>query len=558
MRLLKLLFSLTALFFSSVAFAQIDYIKYEYRAVWLTVIENLDWPTTQVKSPSDIDRQKKELVVILDSLQALNVNCVMLQTRVRGDVIYPSEIEAFTKALTGVPGKNPGYDALAFAIDECHKRGMQLHAWIVALPLGKAQYVRAQGKNSLVRRKPHLCRSHKEEWFMEPGEPATADYLASLVDEIVSRYDVDGIHLDYIRYPDRPGGYADGALYRRYGNGETLADWRRANVTKVVRRVYNAVKERKPWVRVSCAPLGKHDDLLAYSSLGWNARSTVFQDAQEWMRLGIMDALFPMLYFSGNNFYPFVRDWQEQSCGRHVAPGIGAYRLLPEYGNWDVVELKRQLLTSRAAGCAGSVMFRVRHLLDDIKGFTGVYSSIYDKRALVPPIAWCSDSAPDAPQDFAGERRGDRLYLSWKAVTAADGHPAVKYNVYSSVGEPVDINNPRAMMDILLADTAFVWEGSSLQDVHWAVTAVDAYGVESVAARWCENGVARVLERDEFTFPEPCDWGMRIVLRDAAGRLLYSTPYRMSVGVRGLPPGVYMLEVVLRNGKVVERHPFSR
>ena len=554
----RLLFSIVLLFSFLGLPAQMHSPKYEYRAVWLTVIENLDWPATRIKSPSDIDRQKGELVAILDSLQALNVNCVMLQTRVRGDVIYPSAIEPFAKALTGVPGKDPGYDALAFAIDECHKRGMQLHAWIVSLPLGKEQYVRAQGKKSLVKRRPQLCCKHNGEWFMEAGEPATADYLAALVEEIVTRYDVDGIHLDYIRYPDRPGGYTDGALFRRYGKGQRLADWRRANVTNIVRRLYDTVKKHKPWVRVSCAPLGKHDDLLAYSSRGWNARVTVFQDAQEWMRMGIMDALFPMLYFSGNNFYPFVRDWQEQSCGRHVAPGIGTYRLLPEYGNWDVLELKRQLLTSRSAGCVGSVMFRTRHLLDDIKGFTGVYSSIYNRRALVPPIAWCADSLPETPQDFTGERRGDKLRLSWRALPAVKGQPAVKYNIYSSVGEPVDIDNPRAMMDILLSDTVFVWDGYSLHDVHWAVTAVDAFGVESVAARWCERGVQRAYVRDEFALPVPCDWGMRIVLRDAVGKVIYSAPYRMSVGVRGLSPGVYILEVVLRNGKVVERYPFSR
>lgn len=549
---------LISFFCISGVFAQFESPKYEYRAVWLTVIENLDWPSTQVKSSSDIERQKQELIEILDSLQALNVNCVMLQTRVRGDVIYPSAIEPFAKALTGKPGGNPGYDVLAFAIDECHKRGIQLHTWLVALPLGKEQYVRAQGKGSLVRRNPRLCRKHKGEWFMEPGEPATADYLCALVEEIVTKYNVDGVHLDYIRYPDRPGGYSDGALHRRYGKGKSLANWRRENVTGIVRRIYSTVKKHKPWVRVSCAPLGKHDDLIAYSSLGWNARRTVFQDAQEWMRQGIMDTLFPMLYFNGNNFYPFVRDWQEQSYGRHIAPGIGTYRLSPEYGNWDVIELKRQLLTSRAAGCAGSVMFRTRHLLDNIKGFTEAYSSIYGRPSLVPPMTWCSNGTPDAPNGFTGERKGDKLHLRWNAVKSPSGEPAVRYNIYASVGSPVDINNSDNFIGLLLEDTLFTWEGSSLETIHWAVTAVDVFGVESVASRWCEAGIQTLLRRDEFSLPEPCDWGMRIVLRDAAGKCIYSAPYRTKVSVRGLTPGIYILEVVLRNGKTIERYKFSR
>ena len=141
--------------------------KYEYRAVWLTTIENLDWPRTVVRDAAGAERQKAELVAILDSLQALNVNMVLLQTRVRGDVIYPSAIEPFARLFTGVAGKSPMYDPLAFAIDECHKRGMQLHAWIVTLPVGKDDYVRRQGKGALPRRCPDLCTHFKGQWYME-------------------------------------------------------------------------------------------------------------------------------------------------------------------------------------------------------------------------------------------------------------------------------------------------------------------------------------------------------------------------------------------------------
>ena len=276
--------------------------KYEYRAVWLTTIENLDWPRKPLATPADTVAQKRELVMLLDSLQQLNVNTILLQTRVRGDVIYPSRIEPFSHILTGKEGKDPGYDPLAFAIEECHKRGMQLHAWIVTFPLGKDEHMKRLGSRALSRTNSALCTRYKGSWYMEPGNPATADYICKIATEITSRYDVDGIHLDYVRYPDRTKGYPDGMLYRRYGKGLSLADWRRANVTRVVRKVYDAVKSIKPWVRVSCAPLGKYGDLTSYSSYGWNAHDAVFQEAQEWMRDGIMDILFPMLYFKGNNF----------------------------------------------------------------------------------------------------------------------------------------------------------------------------------------------------------------------------------------------------------------
>ena len=216
--------------------------KYEYRAVWLTTIENLDWPKTIVRSPSDITEQKNELIVLLDSLKELNVNTVLLQTRVRGDLIYPSRIEPFSHVLTGIPGKDPGYDPLAFAVEECHKRSMQLHAWLVTMPLGKDEHIRRQGKLALSRKKKSLCTRYKGAWYMEPGNPAVIPYLVELVSELVSNYDIDGVHFDYIRYPDRTNGYPDASLYRKYGKGRSLAAWRRDNITRLMTTLYERVK----------------------------------------------------------------------------------------------------------------------------------------------------------------------------------------------------------------------------------------------------------------------------------------------------------------------------
>ncbi len=531
--------------------------KYEYRAVWLTTIENLDWPKTRVSSPRDIDVQKKELCSLLDSLHALNVNTVLLQTRLRGDVIYPSQYEPFTDVLTGVVGKNPGYDPLAFAVEECHKRGIQLHAWLVTLPLGKVEHLRKLGRLSLRYKNPKLCRHHKGQWYMEPGEPATSEYLCNLVAEIVGNYNVDGIHLDYIRYPDRPSGYSDSQLFYRYGGGATLDDWRRANITRIVRDIYSQVKRLKPWVRVSCAPLGKHDDLTAYSSYGWNARNTVYQDAQQWVKEGIMDILFPMLYFPDNHFYPFVRDWQENIASRHLVPGVGVYRLLPSEGNWEIIEIERQLNTTRTAGALGTALFRTRHLLDNIKGASDSYKKIYKWPALVPPMSWVAEPAPPMVQGFYGSRVGDTLRLSWQKV-AVQGMPAVKYNVYASQTAPVDISNVQNLMAHSLPDASFEWVGSTLNTMHWAVVPVNAYGVEGAPAFWSEKGAEQQFYREEIHLPAAQAWDARVVLRGVEGAKLYEGPYSTRVGVRGIPPGVYMLEVVNSKGVVLKRIPFTK
>lgn len=555
----RIIFATLFTIFSTLLSAQNEFPqKYEYRAVWLTTIKNLDWPATKVVSPTDIAKQQGELTGMLDSLVALNINTVFLQTRLRGDVIYPSKYEPFSAVLTGEAGRNPGYDPLAFAIEECHKRGIQLHAWLVTLPLGKREHVQSLGRKSLRVTRPNLCRMHKGEWFMEPGELATADYLSTLVAEIVSNYNVDGVHLDYIRYPDRPSTYQDSKLYRKYGKGKSLAHWRRDNITRVVREVYKKVKSIKPWVRVSVAPLGKHDDLASYSSYGWNARNTVYQDAQMWLSEGIVDALFPMLYFKGNDFYPFVRDWVEHSAGRHIAPGIGVYRILPEEGCWPVQEVERQLNTSRRAGAQGSVMFRARHLLSSAQGASEMYRKVYSCPAVVPPIQWCSTAAPDAPRSLAGKRSGDTLTLTWSRVEPREGEPAVKYNIYASYEYPVNTDAPRNIMATSLVDTLFVWEGSSLAAMYWAVVPVNAYGVEGEEARWCEKGAVPALYRDSFALPEPLSWGQRILLRDATGTKLFEGRYSTNVGVRGLSSGVYLLEILTRDGAVIDRYKFTR
>ncbi len=530
--------------------------KREYRAVWMTTIENLDWPKTRIKSPGDIARQQQELTTLLDSLKSYNINTVLLQTRVRGDVIYPSAIEPFSAVLTGKAGKDPGYDPLAFAIEECHKRDMQLHAWLVTLPLGKLKHVNSLGKMGVCRKRPNLCKLYQGSWYMEPGEPQTAEYLTALVAEIVERYNVDGIHLDYIRYPDRPRDYNDHALHKRYGKGQKLADWRRSNITAIVRSIYNKVKSIKPWVRVSCAPLGKHDDLSCYPSRGWNARVTVFQEAQKWLDEGIMDILFPMMYFSGNNFYPFMLDWQENRSGRHIAPGLGVYRLLDSEGDWPLDEVTRQLFTTRAAGASGTALFRVEHLLQNNKGVADFFKAFNSHPALIPSMTWC-DAAPAAPESLNGERMGDTLRLSWQAVEAKSGMPATRYNLYRSASYPVDTENIDNLVAANLRDTQYLWIDTQA-DAYWAVTAVDAYEVESTPAEWHQAIVYSKLHRDTFLLPDVQEWGARVLIKDAGGRLLLSSPFNRKVNVSGLPSGCYRLEIMSRKGTTLMRHPFVR
>ncbi len=418
--------------------------KYEVRAVWLTTLGGLDWPRVKAVDATTRESQKQELREELDELQKIGINLVYFQTRIRGTVIYPSEIEPWDGALTGRYDLSPGYDPLAFAIDECHKRGMECHAWVVTLPAFKINGAKALGRRSLLYTHPRLLYRQNDMYYLDPSQSGTADYLESICAEITDNYDIDGIHFDYIRYPERT------KLDR--------ADWRRDNITRIVRQLYHAVKQRKPWVKVSCSPVGKYHDTTLYSARGWNAYETVFQDAVSWLREGIMDMISPMMYFKDNHFYPFCAQWQEQSHGRIVAPGLGIYFLSPREKNWDLIEITRQLQFIRTLDMGGAAYFRSRFMLDDVKGLAQwVRYHYYSAPALVPPTP-----RPSLSSDTAG--------CSAKAPR--------RYVLYASRTYPVDTGKAENLVRVYWGEPDYNRLAATLWGMNVKIMQMDEWGSE--------------------------------------------------------------------------------
>ena len=436
----------------------------------------LDWPTTKATNASGIERQKEELCKILDKLQACHINTVVLQTRLRGSVIYPSKIEPWDVILTGQYDRDPGYDPLAFAIEETHRRGMELHAWLVTVPAFKIEVARKMGKRSLLRTHPELLRKHGEQYYLDPGLPGSAEYLVSLCREIVSRYDVDGIHFDYIRYPEQAETFSDGASYRKYGKWKDKRTWRLDNITRIVRMSYEAIKELKPWVRVSCSPVGKYNDMSRYSARGWSAYGAVYQDAQGWLSEGIMDMLLPMMYFQGDHFYPFAADWQEHTNGRTVAPGLGIYFLSPKEKDWEWGIIQRELCYLRHIGLGGQAYFRSRFLTDNTKGiYDYLARDYYPYPALLPPMTWQSSERPATPQLVSRERQGVNERLQWQPQEGC------RFVIYASDQSPVNTNEARNIVKVTY-DTDYTYSmlGAYYHNYHLAITALDRYGNESL------------------------------------------------------------------------------
>ena len=517
--------------------------KHEIRATWLTTLGGMDWPRNKATNASTILKQQQELCAILDQLKEANFNTVMLQTRLRGDLIYPSQIETFPEALTGRTGRNPGYDPLAFAIEECHKRGMELHAWIVTISAGNNRQVKLLGKHSIVRKNRKICKQHQGAWYLDPGHPETADYLASIVREIVTRYDVDGIHFDYIRYPENARRFPDRDTHRKYGKGKDLKQWRRENITVIARRLYNEVKQAKPWVKVSSSPVGKFKDTSRYSSLGWNAYETVYQDAQGWLKEGIHDALFPMMYFKDNHFYPFALDWKENDYGRWVVPGLGIYFLSPREQDWPLDEISRQLFFTRQTGLAGHAFFRNKFLLDNVKGiFDELKHEFYTAPALIPPMTWQDSIAPSAPTSPVYEESEDgSIKLSWSASKDNDDLPVV-YHLYASSTYPVDTDDANHLYATYLKDTEAIVKDNR----YYAVTSADRYGNESAPLALNEAPLMDIPilnQGNKLMLPNLKDT-KEILICNAIGETISRVKPHPEISLELLPEGFYLVYAI--------------
>ena len=509
-------------------------VKHEVRAVWLTTIGGIDWPHTYARSSETIAKQQAELRTILDKL------IIPLKNLTR------EEKASIDGCLSGHPGSSPGYDALQFAINECHKRGMECHAWVVSIPVGKWN---GAGAKNLRNTHPELLRKVGDEAYMNPDHAGTAPYIATLCREIVDNYDIDGIHLDYIRYPEAWPGLDT--------KNTATQEQRRENITRIVRAVHKVVKSKKPWVKMSCSPVGKFRDVARYSSHGWNAYDKVFQDAQGWLRDGLMDQLYPMMYFRGNQFYPFAANWAENDYGKTVVPGLGVYFLDPREGKWQRDDVTREMEVARRLGL-GHAYFRSDFFTRNVKGiydYTCRYIDTYP--ALIPPMTWASTTKPAQPTAInisktANISGKDDITIGWNGATPY-------YNIYRSETYPVDISDARNLIAQRIEGKQITIAGSG--DAYFAVTAMDRYGNESTPLQsfleaatrpslLANDGKQLMLSAQSQDMLESSNADL-LVVETLQGKIVTTThtqKRQKSINITNLPDGVYYLKTLDKKG----------
>ncbi len=482
---------LLTIFIPTILFAQ---PKEEVRAVWLTTAFGLDWPKSYER-----ESQKEEIINILDQLKYANFNTVMLQVRARGDLIYPSKIEPWAKALTGQLGKDPGYDPLKFIIREAHKRGIEIHAWWNVFKVYGKGVPSETLPEHVILKYPNFCKEYRDEWWMDPGIPKVRKYLLRLAMEMVRKYDIDGIHLDYIRYPNKD--FDDYETYRRFGNNENRSDWRRGNITKFVEALYDSIQAVKPYVKLGCAPIGIYKNTWNIS--GWEAYNDTFQDPVKWIRDKKMDYISPQIYWGINSPLRFdlvVNDWRKIINERHIYPGVAVFKLDSYYGNWKAKEILAQVDTLRKLDMKGEVFFRTEDLINNQKNIlTLIKQRKFKYPANIPVMPWKDNLKPSTPTGLTSlQFRNKYLELHWhKSNKSVNGDTTSYFNIYSSNRYPVDISDPKNILALRIPSST----NNIVIDLHSVpndkyyivITALDRNNNESIPS----NTTSFIIESDK-------------------------------------------------------------
>jgi len=404
----------------------------EFRAAWIATVHNIDWPS---EPGLPLAQQQEELLALLDRAQSVGLNAVVFQIRPTCDALYASEIEPWSRYLTGHIGKDPGYDPLAFAIREAHARGLELHAWF-------NPYRARPGKNDPRVAKGHVTdpssplnhalRPYGELLLLDPGLPEVRAYSTRVILDVVERYDIDGVHMDdyFYPYPDkRPDGsvvpFPDDASYAAFGEGLSRSDWRRRNVDTFVRELQAAVHAKKPWLKVGIAPFGIWRPKHPPSVEGMDAFEAISADTRRWLMEGWVDYLSPQLYwgtyFPEQPFGDLAEWWEAQNPkGRHMWPGVSSRWIKSKRDpERDAGEIKKQIELVRETVPnvrPGHIYWNLSALMEDRDGIVAaLQEGPYREGALVPESPWLEGATPGALEDVDLAPVGEGLEVSWSA-----------------------------------------------------------------------------------------------------------------------------------------------
>lgn len=474
-----------------------SYPKREFRGVWVATVANIDWPS---KPGLSTDLQKSELISILNDHQKSGVNAIMLQVRPATDALYGNGREMWSRFLTGMQGKAPSpyYDPLTFAIEEAHKRGMELHAWFNPYRATFNLIDAHTSAKHITKQKPEWFFTYGGKKLFNPGLPEVRQYIVSVIMDVVRNYDIDGVHFDdyFYPYPEANQPLRDSETFYKYGSDfNNLDDWRRNNVDTLIHVLSDSIRSAKSYVKFGVSPFGiwrnKSQDPVGSESNGFDGYSKLYANARKWVKSGWLDYINPQIYFPfGYKVAPYeklVDWWSDNTFGKHLYVGQGVYRAMENRPGWsDRRQIPDQIRYLRDnKKIQGSVFFSSKSVTNNLAGVRdSLRNDFYRYPALQPAMSWLDDVNPNPPRELGAKLVQKGVEISWKEPSVAkDGDCAYGYVIYRfDKNERPDTRKANHILKISFssADTSYTDIAvSANQSYTYVVTSIDRLKNES-------------------------------------------------------------------------------
>lgn len=436
---------------------QVEYPKREFRGAWIQAVNGQF-------SGMDEKEMKGYLVEMLDNLQKVNVNAIIFQVRVEGDALYPSELEPWSRFITGVQGRSPGWDPLAFMITECHKRNMELHAWI------NPYRARTKGTTYVApahysKKRPRNFIEYEGQLYFNPAMQSNRDHICKVVTDIITRYDVDGLHIDdyFYPYPVKGKEFDDDALYPKEGYADK-AEWRRENVNHLIYQLHRTVRQLKPWVKFGVSPFGIYrnvgSDPDGSKTKGLQCYDDLNADVLFWINQGWVDYCIPQVYWeighSAADYEELVEWWaaKASNCplyiGQDVQRTIKAKDAASKTGNQQEPKYRMQRAQKNIKG---SCFWDAASAANNAGGYRDYLAAgMYCYPSLMPQYPFIDNVAPKKVKGVKLIEDDGKNVLVWindkKPVKDVMNEP-YSYVVYRfGKGERINISDPSRIVHI--------------------------------------------------------------------------------------------------------------
>ncbi len=470
-----------------------NYGKREFRGAWIQCV-NGQFIGMSTKQMQDL------LTSQLDILQRDGVNAIIFQVRAECDALYSSDYEPWSRFLTGRQGlaPSPYWDPLEWMIEQCHKRGMELHAWINPFR-AKVKTTTELASNHIAIKQPGLCFSYDGQYILNPGLPESRDYICKIAADIVSRYDIDGFHIDdyFYPYPAAGASIPDDREFSIYNNGfRDKGDWRRDNVNLFIKQLYKTIHSVKPWVKFGVSPFGIYRNKQDGVSIGSDTKGLqnyddLYADVLMWVNNGWVDYCVPQIYWqighSTADYETLIKWWDRHAGNRNLYIGEDVERTAkyPDLNNSNTNQMPAKYrLHQEMNNVSGTVLWYAKAVTDNIGNYGTMLEKVYWKYpALMPCMPYIDKKAPKPVKKLKILYMDGQPVLFWQAPKGSGWkNEAVKYVVYRfEKGEKMNIEDPSKIVSTTTDEFYKIPNTRNKygKKYYFAVTALDRMSNES-------------------------------------------------------------------------------